>query len=39
MHLEREQAFDPLLLDIFMNEGDKLYLNYVSVEKLKELND
>ena len=37
MHEERGKAFDPALFDIFMNEGEKLYLRYVDPEKVEEL--
>jgi HD-GYP domain-containing protein (c-di-GMP phosphodiesterase class II) len=37
MRQEKGKAFDPLLYDLFMDEKDKLYLKYVSEEKVKEL--
>jgi len=37
MHKEREEAFDPELLDLFMDEKDQLYLQYISEEKKLEL--
>lgn len=39
MKNERGKAFDPVLFDIFMDEGDKLYLKYVNPDKLKELEE
>lgn len=37
MQSESGRAFEPSLLSIFMDSEDKLYLNYVSRDKLKEL--
>ena len=37
MNEERGKSFDPRLLDLFMDENDKLYLKYFSKDKLKEL--
>jgi hypothetical protein len=37
MHEERGKAFDPVIFDIFMNDTDRIYLKYLSEEKLKEL--
>ncbi|MBU0992575.1 MAG: response regulator [Proteobacteria bacterium] len=38
MDQERGKTFDPELLDAFMDENDKLYLKYLTSEKLEELN-
>jgi response regulator RpfG family c-di-GMP phosphodiesterase/signal transduction histidine kinase len=37
MNEERGKSFDPRLLDLFMDENDKLYLKYFSKDRLKEL--
>ena len=37
MHEERGKSFDPELFDLFMDENDKLYLKYSSIDQLKEL--
>lgn len=37
MHEERGKSFDPELFDLFMDENDKLYLKYLSKDKIKEL--
>lgn len=36
MYSESGKAFDPELLNIFMNSEDTLYLNYIPADKLKE---
>lgn len=37
MKSERGKAFDPQLYDLFMNSRDKMYLNYIPADRLKEL--
>ncbi len=37
MHDEKGKSFDPDLFDLFMDENDKLYLKYLSMDQLKEL--
>lgn len=39
MREERGKAFDPALYDIFMDENDKLYQQYLSPEKVAELDE